>query len=54
MRSTRPAAVTVIVWLTRIRIVMSVVAMTAAIYFMSPSDSEMVEGFRRGWVGASG
>jgi hypothetical protein len=54
MRSTRPAAVSWIVWLTRVRIVMSVIAMTAAIYFMSPSDSETVEGFRRGWVGASG
>jgi hypothetical protein len=54
MSSTRPAAVRWIVALTGVRIVVAVLVIGAALFFISPSDSEMVESFRRGWVGATG
>ena len=54
MSSTRPATVAWIIALSRVRVVMSVIAMAVSIYFMSPAESEMLESFRRGWVRSTG
>jgi hypothetical protein len=50
----RPTAVKWIVALIRIRLVFSLIAVVAAIIFMSPAESETMESFRRGWVRGTG
>ena len=54
MSSSRPAAVRWIVGLTRVRIAFGLLAIGAALFFLSPAESESLEAFRRGWVRSLG
>jgi hypothetical protein len=54
MSAPTPTAVKWIIGLARVRIALVVLVIGLSIAFTSPSESPMVESFRKGWVGASG